>query len=125
MNKIRIVVALIEHNDRVLITQLSSTGSWELPGGIVKSKEDEQKVIKREIYNKMNISVKCDYEMCRKTYYESGKEIELVMYHCSYLAGEVQLHNYSNHIYVDKSILYKYQFSPMDIPLINYITGNV
>ena len=123
MNKIKIVVALIEHNDKVLITQVSKTGSWELPGGVVKKQEDEKDVIKKYIYDNMNISVKCDYEMIRRTYKDGEKEIELVMYHCSYLAGEVRLHNYSNHIYVDKSILHKYQFNPMDMPLINYITS--
>ena len=124
MNKMKIVVALIECNDKVLITQLSRTGSWELPGGIVTESENEKEVIKREIYNKMNISVKCDYEMIRRTYQDGEKEIELVMYHCSYLSGEVKLQNYSNHIYVDKSILYKYNFNPVDMPLINYITSN-
>ena len=49
MDKIRIVVALIEHNDKVLITQVSKTGSWELPGGIVSKEENEKDVIKREI----------------------------------------------------------------------------
>ena len=96
MNKTKIVAALIECNDKVLITQLSKTGSWELPGGVVENLENEKEVIKRYIYNNMNISVKCDYEMCRKKYIENGKEIELVMYHCSYLSGEVKLHNYSN-----------------------------
>ena len=124
MNKIKLVVALIEHNDKVLITQLSKTGSWELPGGVFSNSGNEKEFIKKEIYNNMNISVKCDYEICRKKYIENGQEIELVMYNCSYLSGEVVLHNYSNHIYVDKTILNTYNFNPMDMPLINHITSN-
>ncbi len=120
MGKRRIVLACIEHNGQILLTQLSNgslSGKWEFPGGEVEEKETDKEAIVREIYKKMNISVKCDYKMCQKEY----KDTELVLYHCSYISGEVVLHNLANHIYVDKKILHSYDFNPIEIPFVNYV----
>ena len=118
----RIVVAQIEKKEKVLITQLS-TGSWELPGGQVRNDETDKEAIVREIYDKMHISVKCNEKIFSKKFKTESGIVEIVLYNCSYLSGEVILNNYKNHIFVDKSILNTYKFTKPDQSLINYIVN--
>lgn len=127
MKKLKVVAALIEVNDCVLIAQRLNghlAGKWEFPGGKVENGETDEKAIVREIYEEFHISVKCDYFVCSNTSIVNDKEIELRLYHCTYLSGEVILSDHSSYVYVDKKLLFSYDLADADIELAKYILEN-
>lgn len=127
MKKIKVVAALIELNGRVLIAQRSYgdlKGKWEFPGGKVERGEKEEKAIYREIMEEFNISIKCDGFVCSSVYEYPDKKVELRLYHCTYLSGEVVLHAHSSYVFVDRNLLLTYDLAPADIELAHYIINH-
>lgn len=127
MRKINVVAALIEKNGCYLIAQRASgllKGKWEFPGGKVEMNETEEEAIVREIYEELNISVKCEGFVNKTTFIKDDKEITLNLYRCTYLSGEVVLNVHSSYIYVEKSLLLSYDLVPADIELANVVINN-
>lgn len=127
MRKVNVVAALIEKNGCYLIAQRASgtlKGKWEFPGGKVEEKEKEEDAIVREIYEELNISVKCEGFVCKTVFIKDDKEITLNLYRCTYLSGEVVLSAHSSYIYVEKSLLGSYDLAPADLDLVNFIVNN-
>ena len=126
MQKIKVVVGLIEHNGRVFIAQRSYgdlKGKWEFPGGKVEKGETEKKALAREILEELHISVRCGSLVCTHTFDYPDCRVELKLYRCSYLSGEVSLTDHSSCVFVDKSLLLSYDLTPTDIPLARYVVG--
>ena len=127
MKKIKVVAALIEKNDRVLIAQRLKghlAGKWEFPGGKVENGETEENAIVREMYEEFHISVKCDGFVCNNIVIDNDKEIDLRLYKCTYLSGEVVLSDHSSYVFVDKKLLLSYDLADADINLAKYIVEN-
>jgi len=127
MRKIKVVAAFIEKNDKVLIAQRLNgdlAGKWEFPGGKVENGETDDKAIIREIYEEFNISIKCDDFICSNISIVDDKEIELKLYRCTYLSGEVILSAHSSYVFVDKNLLLTYDLAEADIELVKYILKN-
>ena len=62
---IKVVAALIEKDNKVLIAKRSTgdssmLGKWEFPGGKVKLNEDEFQAIEREIYEEFELKIKAN-----------------------------------------------------------------
>lgn len=127
MKKIIVVAAMLEKCGKVLIAQRSYgdlEGKWEFPGGKVESNETYEQAIVREMYEEFHISVKCDGFVCKNLFQYPDREIELHLYHCSYIDGDVILTSHNNYIYVDKSLLLSYDLAPADVDLAKYIMNN-
>lgn len=129
MKKVKVVAALIENNGRIFIAQRLKghlAGKWEFPGGKVENGETEEKAIVREIYEELHISVKCEGFVCNSIVVdeEKDKEIDLRLYRCTYLSGEVVLHDHSSYVFVDKKLLLTYDLADADIELAKYILDN-
>ena len=127
MKKIKVVAAMIEKNDKVLIAQRSYgdlKGKWEFPGGKVEKGEKDRDAVYREILEEFNISIKCDNFVCSSSFTYPDKKIELKLYHCTYLSGEIVLNAHSSYVFVDKNLLLSYDLAPADVDLAKYITSN-
>jgi len=127
MKKIKVVAALIEKNDRVLIAQRLKghlAGKWEFPGGKVENGETEENAIIREMHEEFNISVRCEGFVCNNVVIDNDKEIDLRLYRCGYLSGEVVLHDHSSYVFVDKKLLLSYDLAPADINIAKFIVEN-
>lgn len=127
MKKIKVVAALIEKNDRVLIAQRLKghlAGKWEFPGGKVENGETEENAIIREMHEEFNISVRCEGFVCNNIVIDNDKEIDLRLYRCGYLSGEVVLHDHSSYVFVDKKLLLSYDLAPADINIAKFIVEN-
>jgi len=124
MKKIVVVAALIEKNGSYLLAQRSTgslAGKWEFPGGKVEKGESEESAIVREIYEEFHISVKCEEFVCSNSIVDDDKKIELKLYRCSYLSGEVVLSAHSSYIYVNKNLLLTYDLADGDIDLAKFV----
>lgn len=128
MKRIVVVAAMIEKSEKILIAQRlhgELAGKWEFPGGKVEKNEKEEKAIIREILEELNISVKCDYFVGETNFVFNDVEINLKLYHCTYLSGEVLLKEHSSLVFVDRGLLSSYDLAPADRELANkFIISN-
>ncbi len=127
MRKVNVVAALIEKNGCFLLAQRASgslKGKWEFPGGKVEVNETEEEAIVREIYEELNISVKCEGFVDKTIFIKDDKEITLNLYRCTYLSGEVVLSAHSSYIFVDKSLLLTYDLADADIELAKRVVNS-
>ena len=127
MRKVNVVAALIEKNGCFLLAQRASgslKGKWEFPGGKVEVNETEEEAIVREIYEELNISVKCEGFVDKTIFIKDDKEITLNLYRCTYLSGEVVLSAHSSYIFVDKSLLLTYDLADADIELAKKVVNS-
>lgn len=127
MRKVNVVAALIEKSGSYLIAQRANgslKGKWEFPGGKVEENESEEEAIVREIYEELNISVKCEDFISKVVFIKDDKEITLSLYRCTYLSGEVMLSVHSSYVFVSKSLLLSYDLASADVELAKVVVNN-
>ena len=123
---IKVVAALIEKNNKILIAKRSTgdpnvLGKWEFPGGKVEPNEDELHAIEREILEEFELKVKAKTFLINNVCEYPNKIVDLRLYSCDYISGEFKLHNHSEIAWVNKDELLNYDLAPADIPLAEYI----
>ena len=109
---IKVVAALIENDNKVLLARRSTgdinvLGKWEFPGGKVEQAENEFDAIEREIKEEFELTIK-------------AREF-ITNNECDYVSGEFNLHDHSEYKWVDKEELLEYDLAPADIPLAEYV----
>lgn len=123
---IKVVAALIEKEDKVLLAKRSTgdpniLGKWEFPGGKVESNENEFHAIEREILEEFELKIKAKIFIVNNVCEYPTKTVDLRLYSCDYVSGEFKLHDHSEIVWVNKSELLTYELAPADIPLAKYI----
>lgn len=123
---IKVVAALIEKNNKVLLARRSTgdpnvLGKWEFPGGKVEPKEDESHAIEREIMEEFELNVKAKKFLINNICVYPNKIVDLRLYSCEYISGEFKLHDHSEYCWVNKIDLLDYDLARADIPLANYV----
>ena len=126
---IKVVAALIEKENKVLIAKRSTgdpnvLGKWEFPGGKVKEKEDEKDAIEREIKEEFELDIKAREFIINNVCEYPTKTVDLRLYSCDYISGEFHLHDHSEYVWVNKKEILDYELCPADIPLAEYIKEN-
>lgn len=123
---IKVVAALIENNNKVLLARRSTgdvnvLGKWEFPGGKVEQDENEFKAIEREIKEEFELTIKAKEFLINNVCEYPTKVVNLRLYKCDYVSGEFNLHDHSEYKWVDKEELLEYDLAPADIPLAEYV----
>lgn len=123
---IKVVAALIEKDNKVLIARRSTgdpnvLGKWEFPGGKVEQNEDELYAIEREIREEFELEIKAKKFLINNVCEYPCKTVDLRLYSCDYVTGEFKLHDHSEIAWVSKEALLKYDLAPADIPLAKYL----
>lgn len=123
---IKVVAALIENNNQVLLARRSTgdfnvLGKWEFPGGKVEQDENEYKAIEREIKEEFELVIKAKEFLINNVCEYPTKVVDLRLYKCDYVSGEFNLHDHSEYKWVDKEELLEYDLAPADIPLAEYV----
>lgn len=123
---IKVVAALIENDNKILLARRSTgdvnvLGKWEFPGGKVEQDENEFKAIEREIKEEFELTIKARNFIINNVCEYPTKVIDLKLYKCDYVSGEFNLHDHSEYKWVDKEELLKYDLAPADIPLAEYV----
>lgn len=126
MKLIKVVAALIQKEDKILIARRSTGdenvfGKWEFPGGKVEPDEDEFSAIEREIKEEFEVIIKANKFITNNICRYPTKTIDLRLYNCTYIEGDFNLHDHSEIAWVDKNELLKYDLASADIPLAKYI----
>jgi len=126
---IKVVAALIEKENKVLIAKRSNgdpntLGKWEFPGGKVEKGEDEFHAIEREIKEEFELDIKAKCFMINNICEYPDKIVDLRLYSCEYVSGEFKLHAHSEYQWVEKNKLLEYDLAPADIPLAEFLKEN-
>lgn len=123
---INVVAALIYKEGKILIARrltgdVNIFGKWEFPGGKVKPYETDKKAIEREIMEEFELQIKAKNFITNNIYKYPNKTINLKLYRCDYIEGNIKLHDHSEYKWVDLEELLSYDMAPADISLANYI----
>jgi mutator mutT protein len=123
---IKVVAALIENDDKVLLAKRSTgdinvLGKWEFPGGKVEKDENEFDAIEREIKEEFELTINAREFIVNNICEYPTKVVDLRLYRCDYVSGNFNLHDHSDYKWVDKEELLDYDLAPADIPLAEYV----
>lgn len=124
-----VVAALIEKDGKYLIAKRSTgdsanLGKWEFPGGKLEPKETEIAAIVREIKEEFELDIKVNKFLINTIYKYPTKTIDLRLYSCSYIGGEVKVHDHSEYKWVRRKEILDFDLAKADIFLANYINEN-
>jgi len=114
---IKIVGALIEKDGKFLIAQrkYGDTGdTWEFPGGKIEQGESDIDAIKREIKEELNIEIEILNYIGSNVFDYPTRTIEMNLYHCRYLSGNIKLSDHKQICWIDKEDIINYDLCPLD-----------
>ena len=123
---INVVAALIYKDDCVLIAKRATgdndvINKWEFPGGKVEDGESEKQAIEREIKEEFDIEIKVNRYLVNNVHYYPSKTVNLKLYECKHISGEINLHDHFDYKWVNLKELLDYDLAPADIPLARYV----
>lgn len=126
INPIIVVAALIKKEGKVLIAKRSTgdqnvLGKWEFPGGKIEQNENEFQAIEREIEEELSIKIRAKKFIINNICKYPGKIVDLRLYECEYLSGEINLGEHSKYSWVEIDKLLSYNLALADIPLAQYL----
>ena len=121
-----VVAALIKKEDKILLARRSTgdasvLGKWEFPGGKLNSGETEEQAVEREIFEEFELKVKAIKFLTHTIYTDLLKTIDLKLYECQYLDGQICLHDHYEYQWVTKKDLLQFDLAPADLFLVNSI----
>jgi 8-oxo-dGTP diphosphatase len=116
---IRVVAAVIEKQGRFLITQRRAGGSlgglWEFPRGKAEESESDEAALRRELRERVDVSVEVGERLARRTQCYDGYAVDLVLYKASLGPGqEPHPVSVADLRWVTAGELENYRFPPAD-----------
>jgi 8-oxo-dGTP diphosphatase len=109
------------HDGRVLLTKrcddVPYPGFWEFPGGKVEADEDPMRCVERELMEELGITVRADAIYDAIFYRYPERTVLVLVYRCSWLAGNIQNLQVAEYRWVEPSALMGYGLLPADISL--------
>jgi 8-oxo-dGTP diphosphatase len=119
-----VTCAIIEHNDKVLVTQRSVKMhlplKWEFPGGKIEKGETPESCLKREIFEELNINIQIKKQLRANIHqYSETKTIKLIPFICILLSDEIKLLEHANFLWLNKLELLNLDWADADIPILN------
>ena len=123
---INVVAALIYKDDCVLIAKRATgdndvINKWEFPGRKVEDGESEKHAIEREIKEEFDIEIKVNRYLVNNVHHYPSKTVNLKLYECKYISGEINLHDHFDYKWVNPKELLDYDLATADIPLARYV----
>ena len=120
-----IAVGIVRKNGRLLITrrQLDGLlgGLWEFPGGKLEKGEDSPSACVREIREETGIHVKIDSFLTRIKHAYTHFKIEMDVFYCHYVSGEIELNGPIDHKWVQISEINGFPFPKANLKFIPLI----
>jgi mutator protein MutT len=124
--RIVVTAAVIEHNDRFLVTRrLRGThleGYWEFPGGKCDAGETLEACLRRELLEELGTDAQIGPEIYSVTHSYTERIVELHFFHCE-LTGDPQPLLGQAMQWVQRGDLHALAFPPADAELIEMLIG--
>ena len=123
---IDVVAALIVKDEKVLIAKRSTgdknaLGKWEFPGGKVDPGESERHAIEREIKEELDLEINAKEFIINNVYEYPTHIVNLKLYRCEFISGDMHLHDHSDYQFVDLEELLDFDLAPADIPIAKHV----
>ncbi|PWG78012.1 (deoxy)nucleoside triphosphate pyrophosphohydrolase [Pararcticibacter amylolyticus] len=113
---IPVAAAVIFEGEQFLIARRapnkSQAGFWEFPGGKIEAGETPEACLKRELKEELAIEVKVNHFLAENVHRYEHISITLKAYHCSYVAGEIQLNDHDMVRWISSDEIDQYTFAP-------------
>ncbi len=123
MKTIRVVAAIIEKNNKIMIAKRLKgefAGLWEFPGGKYEEGETGEQAIKREIEEEFDVEINVDQFLCTVEHQYSSFYLIMDCYICDLISENMMLHDHSairwidpeeteiDWVPADKKVIYNY-----------------
>jgi 8-oxo-dGTP diphosphatase len=124
---IRVVAAVIERDERYLITQRRATAvlplSWEFPGGRVEEGESDRDALRREVRHRIGVDVSPGKLISFVSHPYERYVVDLYLYECALENGEPSSLNVNDFRWVESSNFDRYPFTPADEASMSRLLG--
>ena len=104
MKTLRVVAAIIEKDDKILIAQRLKgefAGLWEFPGGKYEAGETGEQAICREIEEEFAIGIRVDDFLCTIEHQYDSFYLVMDCFICTMLSDNIVLHDHSGIRWID------------------------
>lgn len=120
MKTIRVVAAIIEKDNKILIARRLKgefAGLWEFPGGKYEENETGEEAIKREIEEEFDIKIDVNRYLCTIEHQYDSFYLVMDCYICTMITDNMNLHDHSDIRWIDPKED-NIDFVPADIKVI-------
>lgn len=126
--QIRVVAAVIEREGRYLITQRRQAavlpGLWEFPGGKVEAGESDTDALRREVTERLGVTVEIGARIAHRTHQYDGYSVDLNLYQARLPQGaEPEAVRVADLRWVASSEFEKYPFPAADQATTDLLLG--
>jgi 8-oxo-dGTP diphosphatase len=115
---IRVVAAVVQKNERYLITQRRATAVlpllWEFPGGKVEEGETDAQALRREVEHRLGVEVEVGQLISFVSHPYEHYAVDLHLYECQLKGEELTARNVAAFQWVTSSEFDRYPFTPAD-----------
>jgi 8-oxo-dGTP diphosphatase len=123
----QVTAALIRNGQEILIAQRGRDQrfgrQWEFPGGKVRPNESPEECLRREIREELNLEVRVDQYVCTIHHRYPDFDIELVVFWCSIVSGEVRLAEHEQIRWITLAEASRYDFVEADLKVVAVLAG--
>jgi 8-oxo-dGTP diphosphatase len=126
MRTIVVTAAVIEENDRFLVTRrqrgVHLEGYWEFPGGKCEADEDHAACLARELREELAVEARVGEELLATTHAYADREIEIHFIRCD-IAGDPAPQLGQDMRWIARADLAQLAFPPADVDVIRLLTN--
>ena len=124
---INVVAAAIERDGKIFCAQRpegkSLGGFWEFPGGKLEIGESPEQALVREIKEELNSEIEIVSYINEASYdYDFGTVI-MKIYHAKLIAGNLELLEHQNSIWLASDELDTLNWAPVDRPAVEFLSN--
>ena len=124
---IRVVAALIAHDNSYLITQRRPNAVlpllWEFPGGKVEPGETDDGALRREFHHRLDVEIEVGRLISFVSHAYERYIVDLYLYDCTIVSGEPHERNVNAFRWVESKDFEKYGFTPADERSMSQLLG--
>ena len=124
MNRIEVVAAIIQKEDKIFATQRGYgewKDWWEFPGGKMEHGESPEEALKREIREELSTEINVDAFFCTVEYDYPKFHLTMHCYLCSLLTDALHLNEHEAARWLAKDELDRVKWLPADICIIEQL----
>ncbi|MDW8361439.1 MAG: (deoxy)nucleoside triphosphate pyrophosphohydrolase [Myxococcales bacterium] len=124
---IRVVAAVVERDGRYLITQRRANavlpGLWEFPGGRVEDGESDEKALRRELRERLDVDVEVGQLISFVSHPYEHYTVDLYLYECRLRGREPVCKAVADFRWVGSAEFDQYPFTPADEASMSKLLG--
>ena len=121
MKTIRVVASVILSEGKVFVTQRGYgdfKGGWEFPGGKIEEGETPEAALRREIFEELDTEIAVGELIDTIEYDYPNFHLSMDCFWCEIVSGNLVLKEHEAARWLDKENLYRVEWLPADISLI-------